>query len=328
MKKFIIIFPLLLLLNCGWSNDRDNPNEPVGAWDSETGPRIISSAVDSLTFSWRHVEKATAYRIYYVNTWGPPVIETYINKTGGDSSSIEADVNDYNRIYRIKAEDPSGNVIDYRIIMGFYDQIIPGFFSGSVADDFNGITGPDANYYSVNMSNGQAAAADTSGNNINIDVSAAGPNLYFGYDPAGKQYVKISLKFFQHYQPGNNFGAGLIIYSYRNNLDHAVIGHSSINAVESSGVEYYRYDARDYEPEKVDSALNSSPVFDVWFTRSVIIDASSGDLTISENGISTVKTMPWKFPGKLVFSVIAWSSGSGDYLNIDDLFIESSNTPF
>lgn len=328
MKRFILIIPLFLLCLCGWSNDRDNPDEPVKSWNSGSGPVIIDSSLDSLTFKWRHLKRASEYRIYNVNNWGPPVDETFVQESASNICRITVSGFDAERVYRVKALDSDENILDYMVIKGFYSRVTPGYFSGILREDFNNSPGLSEERFYLNTFDGDPASADLSADNVRIDLNSDGINIYFGYDPEGKRFTRLNLKFYQYHKQLNSYGAGLSVISYSNNTDNVIVGHSCYITTESAGIEYYRYDDMDSEPDKINSALNSSPRFGEEFERTLIIDSATGDITVIEAGIVTNKSLPWKFSSKLIFSITVWSTGSGDYLTVDDLTMESSDEPF
>jgi hypothetical protein len=314
----------VVIASCEWSNPRDNPNEPVDAWSWDTRPFITQAGISSLSLSWRHVAHAESYRLYYVNAWGPPVIETLVLSTTRNGADIDSDIVDYSRVYRIKAYDGNLNVIDCSVLRGYNSQITPGYAQGTYREDFETIAVLDPALYAVKTATGGNASAYIAGNALRADLNSAGTYIFFGYDPGDAKYVRISYKTVQQHNSAGNMGCGINILSSSNNLDCIIIGNSIIDGVNLAGVEYYPYDRASYSPSKVNMALNSSAFFNMPLERVIVLDRAAGTVRVRDNGTETAVSTPFAFPHKLIVCFIGWSTGSGDYATWDDIDVSSS----
>lgn len=328
-RKIIILLVSVLFLfsSCDWSNKRDNPHEPLDSWTSSQRPVVVAAAEDELTFSWHHIQNASLYSIYAVNIWGPPVNETLVASTEGNSLTFAADTYDSSRIYRVQAFDDSMNRLSCSILQGYLDQIVPGYALSPCSDNFEEGVVPDEKKYALRKTGSSPAPVIADGKLL-IDCEQGESRVYLGYDGCDNVYTRITLSVEQKYVSGMDFSCGCSISAFENNLNGIIIGNSVFSGIPQAGTELYAYDMCDYSPERVNKALESPPFFNETIERIFQIDHFAGEITVVDNGISTRVKMPFQLPQKLVFCFFSWSAGVGDGISIDSLHVESSDIPF
>jgi len=155
--------------------------------------------------------------------------------------------------------------------------------------------------------------------------------MYLGYDTGGKRYIHLSLNWFQHRTNSNYYGA-VIFLSYKNNLDFIGIGnlYDTYYSYYGTGVSYNSYNEQDYFPTTSNrDVIDSAQYFDVWFTWDIFVDSITGVTEVRINGTSLgTSNTGVILNNKFVLQIhpVQWFTGS--YVRIDDLLIESSDTPY
>lgn len=294
--------------------------------DEVNEPKIIAATSNSLTVKWPAIQNAIRYDVYQVTSADPSIVETKFTYT--DKTEITLTSN-YSQNLRIKAVDSSSQVLDQWLIFGYYNTQVPSYIKGSFYDNFeDGIFNPAygiKNPSQVTESGGYMQLSQNETNN--------GPRLYIGYDPEGKRYVRFSIKRFQH-RSSEYFDGEICFVSFSHNNDIATLynAHNAGSDPVRFGtlMVYNNYDCREYNPfSRPRSDLDSTEYFDVWFTLNVIIDLYEGSFRVGINGsYFTTFDTPYIFKDKIIFLLSSYGWGTGHYVRLDDLSIESSDTPF
>lgn len=303
------------------------PVSPIAAWmnDGVNEPKMTGYAAGALTISWPPIRDAVRYDVYTVSTYGPPVAET---KFADTADTVITTASNVDKQMRIKAVNSSDAVIDAWAISGAWNILQPYFVSGYFYDDFeDGAFNPA--YYVRNATQ----AAETGGYlQLNQNVTDNGPSIKIGYDPEGKRYVHMSLKWFQH-RSNQNYSGGMRFVSSENNNDIVALYNAHDEYQPSrlgTIIDYTEYEPHDYSTAaRPRSDLDSTEYFDVWFTWDVIIDLDDGSFRVKINGVEFGSfDTPYIFNDKVVFYFDCYGWGTGHYVRIDYLLIESSDSPY
>lgn len=260
------------------------PLPPLDAWvnDGTNEPKVTGYAAGALTIVWPAIKDAVRYDVYTVSTYGPPISETKFADTTDTVISVASNIDKH---MRIKAVDASDKVIDTWDILGERNIMLPYFVTGYFYDDFeDGFFNPA--FY---VKNDSQAVENGGYLQLNQNVTDNGPSIRIGYDPQGKRYMRVSVKWFQH-RVNNYYYGGLYFLSYINNNDTVRLynAHSIYSAYEMYGtvIDYENYEPHDFIPtNRPRSDLDPTEYFDTWFTREVIIDLWEGSFRVKVNGV-------------------------------------------
>jgi len=303
------------------------PATALDAWvnDGANEPRIIAYSASMLTVQWPAIKNAVRYDVYSVSAFGPPIVETKLMKTADASIVLASEID---KQFRIKAVDAAETVLDSWVIQGAWNILVPQFVKGTFSDDFeDGMFNPA--YYIRNATQ----AAETGGYmQLNQNLTDNGPSIRIGYDPEGKRFVRMTLKWFQH-RNGDNYSGGIRFASSENNNDilalynaHDVYPPAKLGTLLTHD-EYEPHDYSTLTRPRID--LNSMEYFDAWFVWDVIMDLDEGTIRVIINGVKLGSfDTPYVYNDKVLFYLDCYGWGTGHYVRMDDLVIESSDTPY
>jgi len=295
------------------------------AWDDDTEPGVTSHVQNtSVRVDWSHLQNAVRYEIWYATSISPSLVETKFDETINNyyvsTQHLDCD-------WRIKAIDASDTVIDTRVIRLMYSALIPLFISGTYTDDFE--DGTVSSYYYIKN---PAQASEESGYlKLYQNVTDNGARLYLGYDTEGKRYIHLSVKWLQH-RANVYYGGNLLFNAYRNNLDQIGTAnrHNENDGHYGTMIYYISYNEQSFLPaNNVYDSLDATEYFDVWITWDIYIDSTTGSAEVWINGsnIGTSNT-GIILKDKFVLRIDPSSWYTGAYVWLDDLLIESSDTPY
>jgi uncharacterized repeat protein (TIGR02543 family) len=294
-------------------------------WDDNTEPGAVSHVQNtSVRVEWSHLQNAVKYEIWYVTSTNPSVVETKFDET---VNNYYISTQHLDQAWRIKAIDSSDSVIDTRIIDIIEANDIPTLITGTYTDDFeDGII--SSNYYIRNQSQ---ASEDSGYLKLNLNVTDNGPILYLGYDTEGKRYIHLQVKWYQHRSNDNYYGT-LMFYAYRNSLDWISMAnnHDTYYGYYGTAVSHQSYNEQIYLPtNNVRDALDATEYFDTWFTWDVYIDSTTGLTEVKINSISLgTSSTGIILKDKFILRIDSSQWFTGAYVWLDDLLIESSDTPY
>jgi hypothetical protein len=317
----------------------------VSTWDNNTEPLIAESAINSLTFSWMPITNAIKYRLTKVNAWGPPIDETIINDVTNNTITItnSTDLLTYNATfgcswgnnYRICALNGSELIIECRHIYGYENTLISTYNTGVFLDNFDDSILNSVYHFHKERNSYTADTTQVSeaGGYLQLNGNETDnfPNMLIGYNPNGKRYVKISLKVF-HHRSNEYYGGIVSISSYSNNRNSFRVSHDHniYEGLYGTELHYYAYPDEQFANgatfEK--KQFSSEELFDQWITQSINFDTQGGNVNVNINGTVYTQTQPYDFPGKILIEIVGAQWWTGQYMRIDDLVIESSDTPF
>lgn len=309
-------------------------------------PRVITSTDTKFTLAWPALQNAVKYEIYYV-TKGDPLEETKFMETTGTQIDVTENTN-YN--LRIKAVDAIDTILDKWVIRGSvgmnksgaYPAILPvNFVSGNFSYNFEEPAIPAF----FTMYNAEQITQAGGYIQMNQNKTDDGPDLGIGYDTGGNRYVHLRFKQFQH-RNGTHYGSYYVylirILSFTNSNAFFGIGnfheeYAGLPGAPLYGTNYWyrEYDSNDYNPySDIRQQIDGTEFFDCWITWDFKIDLALGAFTIElfdetmtsvfVTTIDTARHYGDKF--FLFFNPYGWFTGH--YMRIDDLLIESSDTPY
>lgn len=283
---------------------------------------IISSATSLyLTIEWPEITGAHKYELFSFSS--PDCSdEIKITDTGGSLVAIPAT---YDTI-RVKALGYSSNILDTWVVSGKITPLPSTYGSGEFADDFkDGVINP------AYVITGASQVSESGGYmQLDLDEAGAGPGLYIGYDPEGKRYVHLSLKWLQHRESDTFYGS-MTAYSYLNNFDSVTWGNYYDDTLSKTGtyINHSEYDPHGYQPDITDTQLDAPDYFDEWFDWNVCIDTATGTYRVTINDTESDAYESGYYYGYiLIFKIALAGDGTGHYILMDDLLIESSDTEY
>ncbi len=302
-------------------------------------PRVIASTDAKFTLSWPVLENAVNYELYYVTKWDP-LEETKFMQTSGTQFEVTENTK---KNLRIKAKDAADSIVDTWVIqgssnsgvkvIGYYVLIPDNFVSGSYYYEFDEPSLP-AIYYKINPDE----IVQSSGYvQLNQNVTDNGPAIYIGYNSNGKRYVHTRFKYFQHRANEYYGGIPIQIISYMNKNTFFGVGnyHEVYTPHMGTNYRYTDYNVNNYTPfYEIWQQIHTNEYFDTWITWDFKIDLALGAFTVelldSSNASVFVQTINTgrHYGDKifLMFNPFGW--WTGHYVRIDDLLIESSDTPY
>lgn len=297
--------------------------QTVPAWiNNGLDEPLVSSATNLyLTIQWPEITNANKYELYHF-TAPDCSDEVKFTDTGGTIATIPST---YKNI-RVKALSYSSAIMDTWVVRGDITAMPRQFGSGLCDDDFE-----DGIISTAYVINNPAQASESNGY-LQLNLNGAGnePEMYFGYDPEGKRYVHLSMKWFQH-RESDAFYGNTTSYSYLNNLDSVTWGNYYDGTLSNIGtyIMHSEYDPHTYQPDYTATQLGTDVYFDEWFDWDVYIDTVTGTYRAAINGTEFASYDTGFYYGYiLIFRISPGGEGTGHFIRIDDLLIESSDMPY
>ncbi len=297
-------------------------------WDNATRPRITTWDASSYVVNWGGLASAVNYKIYYWTTvWNFEQVTTSTTVLLGGN---------INNSRKICAVDSGAVEYDCKIVYPAWRNGYPDLpsreISGSFFDDFN-----DASIGLAFAKIRPAQMTEGSGYlQLNQNITDMGPAVGLYYNRGTNRYMRISWKHFAH-RAGNYFSASLTV-------QEVTLGLQWLN----HGMWYYDYNNPPYDipcygwcnnlnefsdnmvySRTPNTTLSGTQIFDAWMDAEVVIDFVAGTVTSKLNGTtypSTSIRTDWGSKIGLQFSPYGWNTGH--FIRIDDLSIQSQNTPF
>jgi hypothetical protein len=297
-------------------------------WNDTTRPRITTWDASSFTTSWGSLASAVNYKIYYWTT-----VWNYEQTTTSTSVVFNTNINSARKICAVDS-----GAVEYQCMTVFptwrngYPDLPSREISGTFFDDFS-----DASIGTAFAQIRPAQMTEGSGYlQLNQNITDMGPAVGLYYNRGNFRYMRISWKHFAH-RAGNYFTASLA-------LQEVTLGLQWLY----HGMWYYDYNSPPFDipcygwcnnvngysdnmvySRTPNTVLSGTQIFDAWMDAEVVVDFVAGTVTSKLNGTMLASTpirTDWGSKIALQFSPYGW--GTGHYIRIDDLSIQSQNTPF
>lgn len=293
-------------------------------WDNTTRPRITTWDATSYTTSWSSLASAVNYKIYYWTT-----VWNYEQTTTSTSVAFNTNINSARKICAV---DSGLAEYDCKVInpaFRGYSDLPSREISGNYFDDFNdGIIGTA--YSQLRP----AQMAEGSGYlQLDQNITDMGPAIALYYNRGTNQYMRIAWKQYSH-RANTYFVGGF-------SINDATIGNDNrlLTMAYKDDWPCYGFCSQKYTCDDADAFntcagysggnISVSQIFDAWMDLEMIIDFSAGTTIYKLNGTSfpglTIRN-DWGSKIGMLFHSSGWFTGH--YIRIDDLSIQSQNTPF
>lgn len=291
------------------------------AWNAASAPRVVAASPAALALAWSPLHGAAGYRATY---WDGIA---WVGATPASAPGITL-TNNVGNWWRVEALSPGGSAFATQYVLGDWQTSLspgPAWPSGTLTDDFSDDV-VDPLY--VNARPGQVS--ETAGYlQVTQEVTDEPSGFAIPWDPGVHRYQRVALRVLRH-RANAYFDGSVLLAPYSNRARAVTWGnvYDDYTPLHGSVLTYTpSLDTTGTPPAASVDLLDTLDLQDAWVSLEFLVDSVTGSVRLFQDGAPhTVQTT--FNGGKMLLCFSPWGWYTGHYLRIDDLVMESRDTPY